>query len=419
MCFIIAVYVNVPTSRDGVPMISAFPFAVIGGVMFLDRTLSQEAIGAVLLALGVFVCSLMATDFWTYLDVRALAFGQYIYSTLIGLTLYWTVKSFSAKEVARFSEVAIIIMLCGAVLEITTPLSSAIDSVMNPLFGLDKYADIIRNRDLSIGFGLRRPKFFSSETSYFAMALCFLICTYAYLSPQKGATIRAGVYAVLGLLVARSPILIFASVFIGLGQFLGGGGSGRRTNVDRMALGLVIAVPMLLGGYFLLTELFEARLAQVTSGADYSSIYRTYGSWYAALAVLSEYPFFGVGIGSINAAYRPLTQTYLSLGIPAFSVMYEWRFQVQNLLAALMIYLGSLGTIFYLGYLYFYTRTIVGQIGWQSWALFLILSATASAFYSPRYITYYFLILSITKIANLDRAVAEGGTSRVFANLKV
>ncbi|MFG1346774.1 hypothetical protein V5F59_17935 [Xanthobacter autotrophicus DSM 431] len=397
--FIIAVYVNIPTSRDGVPMISAFPFALIAGLMFLPKVFSAEARGALLLGLGIYGISLLAPDLTTYFVPRSLAFGQYIYSIAIGLTLYWTVLSFSPAQAARFSEIAIIVLLAGGVIEIFTALSSVLDNVMNPLFGLDEYTQIIQNRDAAIGLGLRRPKFFSSETSYFAMALSFLICTYASLSVRKGSLTRALGYSIVALVVTRSPILVFAFAFVSATIVLGDGPKGRGANLDRLLLGVVIAIPVATVAYVVLSELFQARIQQVSSGADYSSTYRTYGSVYAALAVLSESPFFGIGIGSINAAFRPLTQTYLSLGIPASSVLHEWRFQIQNLPSALLIYLGALGTMFYLGFLYFYARSLIGKLKWQTWALFILLSATASAFYSPRYITFFFLILAITQMA--------------------
>lgn len=398
--FLIGCYMNIPMGIF--PTASALPFALIGMLTFSSRLFSREVFGIIGIALGVFALSLFAPELSNFFGNRILAFMQYLYSAVIGVTLFWAATSFQRRQVARFSEVAIIVLLIGGVIEITTGLSAFLDSTMSQFYSLGDYIDVINNRDAGIGLGFRRPKFFTSETSYYAMAYCVLVCSYALLSDKKGAQQRALLYGVLGVMLARSPIPVFSILYIGLLGVMGEPGS-RGANAKRLLVAVLVAIPILVCGYLLVTFLFEARLRTIDSGDDYSFIYRTYGSLYAALAVLSEYPLSGVGIGSIDIAFGPLTSTYLSLGIPASSVFYEWRFQVQNLPSALSIYLGLFGSLFYLTTIAFYMKRTLGAIHIHTLFLLALLSTTEAAFYSPRFNIYFFVILAISRLAVTDR----------------
>lgn len=400
--FICGVYTDIPTSRNGIPMISAFPFAVIGFLYFLRRINSVAFLGAIGVAIFVYFISIPATETLEYFPARSLAFGQYVYSVIIGVTLYWTVTSFSAHAVEKFLRTAITVIIVLMAVEIFTPFSEFLDKTMNPLYGLTDFGDIIRNRDLSIGGGLRRPKLFTSETSYLALSYTLMVCAYAQLSRARGSTVRALLFAVVGLVLIRSPIVAFAAVFVGCLIYSGRGKPGGLTTTERRLLLTAFSAPVALTAAFLLTQLFTARFQQITSGADYSVTYRTYGSLLAALATVREHPLVGVGIGSIDAAYEPLTQTYLRLGVPASSVFYEWRFQVQNLPSALLIYLGLGGGLAYLFLMHAYARRLVGRLDWKIWSLLILQAATISAFYSPRFNVYFFLILAINFISRRD-----------------
>ncbi|NWF44263.1 hypothetical protein F3K02_03200 [Hydrogenophaga sp. D2P1] len=395
--FLIGCYVNIPYGPF--PMVSALPFALIGVFIFLPRLGRRQFLAAFGIAVGVFLLSNMAPEPSSFFGTRLLAFFQYVYSIVIGLTLYWTITSFERKQIARFSKFAIIFLLIGGTIEITTGLSSVMDSLMAYFYSLGDYIDIVNNRDVGIGFGFRRPKFFTAETSYFALAYCFLVCAFAWLSEDRRRYALALVFGVLGVLVARSPIPVFSLVFVGLLAIFESSKSRSGTRVNALIIGMVVALPAMALGYTLLQTLFETRLQTISSGDDYSVIYRTYGSLYAALAVLAKNPLFGVGIGSIDLAFTPLTETYLSLDIPASSVFYEWRFQIQNLPSALAIYLGVIGTTYYLVSTSIYVRFLIGPIRWPTIFLFFILSVTEAAFYSPRFNTYLFLTLAISRLA--------------------
>lgn len=383
-------------------MISAFPFAVVGLILFIKKLSSIEFLGAIGVALFSYFTSIAATDALEYFPARSLAFGQYTYSIVIAISLYWTVTQFSASAVAKFLSVSLTIMVVMMCIEIFTPFSRFLDSVMNPLYGLTDFSDIIRNRDLSIGGGLRRPKLFTSETSYLALSYTLMVCAYAQISKRPGSSTRALVLAVVGLILIRSPIVAFAAVFVGCIIYSGRGKPGGLTPTERRLLMTAFAAPAAVGAAFLVAQLFTARFQQITSGADYSVIYRTYGSLLAAFATVREHPLVGVGIGSIDAAYEPLTQTYLSLGVPASSVFYEWRFQVQNLPSALLIYLGLGGGTIYLLLMHRYARSLIGRLDWKIWSLLILQAATISAFYSPRFNVYFFLILAINVISRRD-----------------
>ena len=395
--YLIGCYVNIPVGP--VPMFSALPFAMIGLLIFMRRLLSPQFLGAVGIAGGAFLLSLLAPELLDFYKSRLVAFFQFIYSLIIGLTLYWTVTSFERRQAARFCNAALIVLLIGGALEVTTGLASVMDSLMSHFYSLGDYIEIVHNRDAGIGFGFRRPKFFTSETSYFSLAYCILVCALAWLSEAKGRYMRALVFGVLGVLLARSPIPILSMIFVGLLAVLDPSGKRTSARTAALATALVLAVPVMTGGYLALSTLFEARLQTISSGDDYSIIYRTYGSLYAALAVLAESPLFGVGIGSIDLAYIPLTTTYIDLGVPAVSVEQEWRFQVQNLPSALAIYTGMIGTMFYLVALFTYAKSLLRVVRWPTLFLFVMLSATEAAFYSPRFNMYLFLILAISTLA--------------------
>lgn len=408
--YLIGAFMDVP-GPGGVPMFSAFPFAILAFAVFANRIVTRTTAYAVLLPVLIYAMSFASPEPLDFMGARTVAFVQFLYTMFIAVTFFYVVRSYSARSLTRFIEFAIPIVIILAVLEIVTPLSKLIDNHLMPLYGLSDYTQIIENRDVGIGGGYRRPKLITSETSYFALAYAFMVCTFVYLTPHKKTIIRGLAYSLVGLVVIRSPIVIVATLFVGLTGVARMSSSRRNQAMRQLALILVIGIPLIAVGLYLVQMLFEARLQQATSGADYSSTYRTYGSLYAAIATAREMPLFGVGIGSIDLAYGPLTQTFLSLGVPAFSVFEEWRFQVQNLPSALLIYLGMVGTSIYLLYQYHYIKYVTRGARWELWFLLAVLAATASAFYSPRFNVYYFLVLAVTRIRNdmdVDRRRTRG-----------
>lgn len=405
--FLVGCYVNIPYAQ--VPMISALPFALVGAFIFRRRLIGKQFLGALGIAFGVFLLSMAAPDLSSFFGARLLAFSQFLYSIFISLTLYWTVTMFDRRQVALFCKGALIAFLVGGVVEITTSLSVVMDELLASLYSLGDYIEIVNNRDVGLGLGFRRPKFFTSETSYYAMAYCVLVCVFAWLSSERHRFAYAFAFGVLGVLLARSPIPVLSLIFVSLLAVFEGEGRRRGALGTKLLIGSLAAVPILVIGYLLLSSLFETRLQTIASGDDYSLIYRTYGSLFAALASLGETPLFGVGIGSIDLAFKPLTDTYIALGVPASAVFYEWRFQVQNLPSALAIYLGLVGTTFYIMSLRAYIRFLVGPLRWPFIFLILMLSATEAAFYSPRFNVYLFLFLAVGRLGMIRSSPSYRG----------
>ena len=410
--YLIGAFMDVP-GPAGAPMFSAFPFAILAFAVFANRIVTRTTAYAVLLPVLIYAMSFAAPEPLAFMGTRTVAFAQFLYTIFIAVTFFYVVRSYSARSLTRFIEFAIPIVIILAVLEIVTPLSKLIDTYLLPLYHSSDtdFAQIVANRDMGIGGGFRRPKLIASETSYFALAYAFMVCTFVYLTPHKKTIIRGLAYSLVGVVVIRSPIAVIATLFVGITWIMRMSSSRRSQAMRQLALILVIGTPLIAAGLYLVQMLFEARLQQVSSGADYSATYRTYGSLYAAIATAREMPLFGVGIGSIDLAYGPLTQTFLSLGVPAFAVFEEWRFQVQNLPSALLIYLGMVGSSIYLLYQYHYIKYVTRGARWELWFLLAVLAATASAFYSPRFNVYYFLVLAITRIRNdmdVDRRRTRG-----------
>lgn len=366
----------------GFPMLSIAPMMLIGLVIFRRRLLSFEILAAFGIATAVYAWSLFAPSQSEYFWPRTLAYGQFLYSILTGLITFWAVTRYDGRTIVRFLGIFLPFYLALIAIEVFTPFSKVIDAYMLHAFGGQEATQtIVNNRDIGIGFGLRRPKLFVSETSYVAIWFAFAMGIKAFLDPSRRSFVPNLTLALAGFLLIRSPISIAGFLFVCvtiLAYIM------RRADFGLRAVILGISALAGFGLLFvLLTYIFGDRLASAQTGADYSTTYRTYGSLYAALAITRESPIFGVGIGSIDYAYAAITDTYLRLGVPSKSVYAEWRSQIQNLPSSLLTYLGWGGTIIFSIAVLAYWRRVAGPLQYFFWALLALLAATFAAFYSP------------------------------------
>lgn len=405
LLLLIGAYVDVGLELTGVPMLSVLPAVAIGLFIFRARLLTVPTMYAFGIAVAVWSWSLMAPDLADFFLKRLVALGQFFYSILVGLVLFWTVSSYSSKSIVRFLNIALTIYIVLLVLELFTPFSKVIDAYMSVAFAHDTtFQTIINNRDEGVGFGFRRPKMFLSETSHVAMWFSFMLGIKAFLDPSQRNLLPNLLIAVLGLGLIRSPIAGMGMLYVFLAYAL---------NVTRNSEGGVRVFILAVFGLLLLALLgfvealvFSERLATASSGSDYSTTFRTYGSFYAAWAVAREHPLFGVGIGSIDLASKPVINSFLSLQIPAYIVIASWRDQIQNLFAALVVYLGWPGAALAGVAVVGYWRAIAGRLEYPFWALFALMSCTYSAFYSPKFMVFIYLFLAVNAVYSRERRQA-------------
>lgn len=399
LLLLVGIYLDVGYRISGVPMLSALPGLAIGLAIFARRLLTGPTLWGVALCFGVYLWSVPAVESGTFFMTRTVAFAQFLFSLIAGLILFWTVTSYSRRSVVRFIDIFLLFYLGLIVLEVFTPFSRVVDAAQQEFYGQTSEAIAgVLNRDANIGLGLRRPKVFLSETSYAAMAFTLALGLRAFLAADRRATLRMVLLSLIGIVLIRSPISVVGLIFVLFGW---GIAVGRRVDVAlRVIMMVVVGVVIVAALLILQAYVFGARTAAAQSGVDYSTTFRTYGSLAAAWAVAREHPVLGVGIGSIDVAYTTVTQTFLMLGLSRAVVEAEWRSQIQNLPAALILYLGVVGAILFSALAIAYYRYISGRLNHFFWLFTILLGATYAAFYAPKFQTFMFLFAAANRIYN-------------------
>lgn len=282
--FLFGIYTNVGflSGQSTFPAVSAVPGLLLL-IPFFYKELSKPKI---FIALSLPFILLALTVFSPYTNgayiKRLIAAGQTLFSLGLGLVLYAYVSSHSREQISHFLKFAIPIYICLLALEVLTPLKNVVIAYMD-IYQFTAYDYTVANRDLGIAGG-HRPKFFTSETSYVAMTLTFAIGLYTWTMKGRGKYITALLYSAAGLAIVRSPILMAAPLLVAVdyGAQAWKDMALRRFSLVTAPLVSIVVALSFSGVLNIAQPHFEARLRGIQSGKDYSTTYRTYGSYAGA-----------------------------------------------------------------------------------------------------------------------------------------
>lgn len=395
--FLFGIYTNVGflSGQSTFPAVSAIPGFLLLLPFFHKQLLKPKlyialSLPLILLALTVF----SPYTYGAYIK-RLVAAGQTLYSVCLGLLLYAYVSSHSREQIARFLKFAIPIYIGLLALEVLTPLKNVVIAYMD-IYQFKAYDYTVANRDLGMAGG-HRPKFFTSETSYVAMTLTFAIGLYAWTMKGRAKYIIALLYSAVGLIVVRSPILMAAPLLVAVdyGAQAWKDMALRRFSLVAFPLVSIVAALSFSGVLNFAQPYFEPRLRGIKSGDDYSTTYRTYGSYAAGIAVANEYPISGVGFGTQEIAAPIVQAVFVSYGVPIIAVAKDWRISLANAFAYSLIIFGYAGSLVVLFLALLWTRNVAGALDPVFLGLVLTLSLTFGAVYTPKYVCHWMIFAGV------------------------
>lgn len=405
MLFIFGIYTNVGLmiGQATFPTISALPGFIILIPFFYQRILSPKLYAVLLLPAVFMFLTLFSPETSGGFVKRLTASGQATYSLILGILLYAYIASHSRDQIARFLKFALPIYISILALEVLTPLKGFAIEYMN-VYQYTAYDYTVANRDIGIAGG-HRPKFLTSETSYVAMTLTFAIGIYTWTMRGNAKYLMALIYCVVGLAVVRSPILLAAPLLVAVdysAQFWRDMALRRISLIAAPIAVLVVAVSFS-GVLNLAQPFFEARLRGIQSGQDYSTTYRTYGSYIAGIQVANKYPIGGVGIGTQDIAAPIVQSVFVSNGVPIVAVAKDWKISLANAFAYSLIIFGYAGSIIVFSLALIWTKKVSGALDPVFLTLALTLSLTYGAVYTPKYICHWMLFAAVSQVVVSSR----------------
>lgn len=402
--FALGCYTNLPIiiGEFSFPMASALPgFFLL--LPYLWRRFFSTQFHSLMYFLLLPLCfSVFAPSLSELFGARLVGMGQLFYSLVLGFTAYSAVTCYPREKMSRIFLWLVVCLVILCIIERYTSLKSVVQSYAE-LYGGEGITDSVLTRDE--GLGGYRPKLFTSETSYVAMALSYGISCYVWSSTNSQKYMVGLVLLAASFLVLRSPtvlgcILPLAASFV------------EEIRVDKKsraaAAWLVpsMLVVTILGGLIVgdrIADSISTRLEGARSGQDYSVTYRTYGSLAAGIASANEYPLFGVGLAGHILAKDLIIRTELSFGVPSKAIEREWRMSLNNAPANSLVVFGYLGSLVIWIFAIRGIRTLSLRVSPTLMAMIFILCISDGAIYSPRFVTYLFLFAAVARQVHLSR----------------
>lgn len=403
------VYTNLPLIASGlaIPMFSAIPIAVIIVAIFWREFISKRLVWIILFSILVGSFSLLSPELTTYMPQRLLGWGQLLYSMILGLVVYTLTKNYSREAIGRFFLLAGIFGLFLCIIEVYSPLKDLVRSY-SLLYGSEGITDSVLRRDSAMGG--YRPKLFTSETSYVAMALSYCIAIYTWSSKGTIKYLIAVSILLFSFLIVRSPtvlgafapiVAVFVTEFIRSPRV-------RTASFWMFPIILYAGIILFIINGDQISAVINQRLEGAQSGRDYSVTYRTYGSWAAGIAVANKYPLFGAGIASYDLVKDVIISTELSFGVPRSAVEAEWRMSLNNAPSNSLVVFGYLGSALLWVVALFGLKRLAGSLSLPLLALITILAMSDGAIYSPRFVVYIFLFSAVgNRVATLRTGLRE------------
>ncbi len=373
-------------------MVSALPGLVIL-LCHSDVWSPRFIVFVALPAIVFFAVALLAPESSYFLQERTFATAQFTYGLIIGYLGSYTLARLGRKRVHSIVSIFLPCYCALLFLEIATPLKDVIADYMN-LYPREYDFYAMADRDSALGG--YRPKLFTSETSYVATSAFLMITIYVWSGRSKRKYHWAVFYAMALSALIRSPIVLVSFPVI-MASALFDRTSGQRFLISRIASTAFVltaaAALFAVGG-----DIIETRLEKVSSGSDYSTTYRTYGSVLAAWDVINEYPEFGVGPGTIELAEDIIISKYISLGVPAEAALIDWRMSINNALASALLHFGILGSILILLVTGCIVARDIPRSRIPAIAAIACYSLTYGAIYTPKFVVTFLCIIAASKL---------------------
>jgi hypothetical protein len=149
--------------------------------------------------------------------------------------------------------------------------------------------------------------------------------------------------------------------------------------------------------------LIEGRWRSISSGADYSATYRTYGSYAVGISVANEHPIAGVGIGSMDLAKDTILRVQSQFRVPVAALIKEWRMSLNNAFAFTLVNFGYIGGVVIWALMFRLIRSLSGRLNLAFFGCLIVLSLTWGPIYAPKFFVFLMLFVAINHVCTRDK----------------
>jgi hypothetical protein len=386
-----------------IPMVSAFPGLIM--LLLVKGVVSPRLVSFVRWPfLFVVVCGVLAPKLGVMYANRLLGAGQAALSAGMAYVACWTLSRLGRTRIHRFLSIAIPIFLVLIAIELAVPQMRQVQTAFARIYGYgaDYDWEALSNREATMGG--YRPKLFTSEASYVGTSAMLMLIGYVWTGQGIRRYLHAAGYFCVAAILIRSPIVLLSLPPIVSAVYTDKSLGRRRSTYSfwMTIIAVILGALILLLGPALLAD----RLNNVTTGADYSTTYRTYGAVAVAVNTLKQYPLFGVGAGSIAIIKNTIISTYLSFGVPLSAAETDWRANLNNSYAAILVYFGFVGASVIILVVWRMFLNDVKKPRLPVALAFFLYGITFGAVYSPKAMITFTVIIAAAKLRANYPAVA-------------
>ncbi|MFN4091449.1 MAG: hypothetical protein ACK4FG_00970 [Brevundimonas sp.] len=269
-----------------------------------------------MIIVGVLLASVVLTSTQDDLFVKRLRSTFQISAALFSAYgAFLSAAALGRSFLARFFGWLFVVLIVGSVAESQLSWFRGISDAARAVFYPETTLYAADVRDLTL-YGAVRPRLFGREPSLVGINAGFALTMWSLTTSQSKAWIRVGLLAVgvaVGLVIVRSPTILFFGVAGLAGELLVRNAAGAfdmfRRFVVIAILAFVVGAPIVID---VLNQLTGGQFDRIVLGTSF--FIRMTGPFELARAVISERPWFGVGIGGFDAllAYREMAYADLS-----------------------------------------------------------------------------------------------------------
>lgn len=382
----LAAGVPVPTVLSG----------IAGAVMLLKHMhrLRDEQMGMLLLAIVLFLGSIIGAADPSYLGKRATGLVQLTYSLIIGYGLYVTTLLFERSAVARIFGWFCVVIIVGCALEtFVEPFRAFSDTVRGIIFDFGIY--VADQRDVML-YGQIRPKLFTSEPSAVTFGFTlFAFCWYV-LSESRWKVIGYGLMFAAAFVLMRGPTLILGltllvpyEIFLAPRRETPG---GSKYNLERGTLAIGAAGILTIVAVIIGINFYSERITEIQQGTDPSFFSRITAPFLVAVEVVRTHPIAGIGLTAEDSINGLVKQVYAQGG----NLVSDFEFAsakhaLTNYFWTHWIYLGLVWGVVVLVGLTMYLRALKAPSVMFCWSVWAILGQASGAYVSPKTWTVMYL----------------------------
>jgi len=245
---------------------------------------------------------------------------------------------------------------------------------------------------------------------FVAMTMMLIVPAYLWTGRDIKRYFYAVVYAVLGLLIIRSPIVVSLVLIIGGTMLADPHFAKYRTVVGTFVISLGALATA--GALVVAGDVIQNRIDTISTGQDFSTTLRTYGSFEVAIAVAEKYPLFGSGPGGIDLVKTEITSTLISVGVPYDAVDEGWRYSIGNGPSSLLISFGLIGFVLGIWLLVALIQREVPAPRIPTYILVACWCMSCAGVYTPKFLVTTMVIVMVASMAGRQVIVARAAPNR-------